>query len=175
MTAATCACPRCGEADIVIDVQGAFVARDDGLRFDPLDVPERLIDTRTTIAPGGDRTREVRVTVPAQATAVAVNLTAVAPAAPGFLSAHPCGSRSDVANVNYRAGVTTAAFAIVNVSTERTICITTSAATDVIVDVTGVFSQDSGLRFVSVAPTRTLDTRVSGSAGGTSSTAKTKR
>jgi GDSL-like Lipase/Acylhydrolase family len=148
-----------GDADIVIDVQGAFVARDDGLRFDPVEVPKRLVDTRTTPPRGNDRTAEVSVAVPPGAESVAVNLTAVAPAASGFLSAYPCGSRGGVANVNYRTGVTTAAFAIVNVSEDDTICITTSAATDILVDITGVFIRGPGLRFVAVTPTRTLDTR----------------
>jgi hypothetical protein len=148
-----------GDADVVIDVQGAFVSTDIGLRFDPLAVPQRLIDTRSSIAPGGDRTAEVVIGVPTGATAVALNLTAVNPSAPGFLSAHPCGSTTEVANVNYRAGVTTAAFAIVNASADQTVCVTSSAATDIVVDITGTFSTGDGLRFVAVTPTRTLDTR----------------
>jgi hypothetical protein len=39
------------------------------------------------------------------------------------------------------------------------VCVTSSAATDIVVDITGTFSTGDGLRFVAVTPTRTLDTR----------------
>ena len=60
-----------GSADLVVDVQGAFVDRSDGLTFQPLPSPERLADTRDT-----GRTNELVVAVPAGSSAVAVNLTA---------------------------------------------------------------------------------------------------
>ena len=143
-----------GNADLVVDVQGAFVDRNDGLRFQPLDPPARLADTRTT-----GRTTELVVPVPAGSSAVAVNLTATRADRRGFLSAYACGEAGGAANLNFRPGAAWAASAIVNVADDDTICVSSNVSTDVIVDITGTFSSDDGLRYVPVAPTRMLDTR----------------
>ncbi|MFK7919952.1 MAG: SGNH/GDSL hydrolase family protein [Ilumatobacter sp.] len=143
-----------GTAELIVDVQGAFVGDDSGLTFSPLPVPERIIDTRDT-----GRSAEVVVPVPAGARAVAVNLTAVRAEANGFLSAYPCGTPSEGANLNFRTGPAWSASAIVEVSSDATICVATNRSTDVIVDITGTFGTGSGLRFVPVSPTRVLDTR----------------
>jgi lysophospholipase L1-like esterase len=143
-----------GDADLVVDAQGAFVDRNDGLTFQPLASPERLADTRDT-----GRTTELVVPVPAGSSAVAVNLTATRAAQRGFLSASACGEVADGANLNFRPGSAWAASAIVNVSDDDTICVSSNVSTDVIVDITGTFRAGAGLRYVPVAPTRMLDTR----------------
>ena len=108
-----------GDADLVVDVQGAFVARADGLTFQPLATPDRLADTAQT-----GRVDEVVVPVPPGASAVAVNLTATRAAQRGFLSAYPCGEAgSAAANLNFRPGSAWSASAIVNVSSDDTICV----------------------------------------------------
>ena len=141
--------------DIVVDLQGAFVPADDsGLSLDPLETPQRLADTRQS-----GRADEVVVPVPATATAVAVNLASANATGIGYLSAYPCGEPTTVANVNFREGPAASGSAIVNVSDEGTICVFSSAPTDVIVDITGTFTPDGALSFVPVPPTRTLDTR----------------
>ena len=143
-----------GRADLVVDVQGAFVDRDDGLTFHPLASPDRLADTRDT-----GRATELVVAVPAGSSAVAVNLTATRAEQRGFLSAYPCGEAGGAANLNFRPGSGWSASAIVNVSAEDTICVASNVSTDVIVDITGTFAAGPGLRYVPVTPTRMLDTR----------------
>lgn len=143
-----------GTADLVVDVQGAFVDRTDGLTFRPLAAPDRLADTRRT-----GRVEEVVVPVPSGASAVAVNLTATRAEQRGFLSAYPCGAAGTAANLNFRPGSAWSASAIVNVSDADTICVASNVSTDVIVDITGSFSAGPGLRYVPVTPTRMLDTR----------------
>lgn len=143
-----------GDADLVIDVQGAFVDRPDGLRFQPLATPDRLVDTREQ-----GRSAEVVVDVPPGAAAVAVNLTATRTDRRGFLKAYPCGEPPVVANLNFRPGSAWSASAVVNVSADDTICVSTNVSADVIVDITGTFEADDGLRYVPVTPTRMLDTR----------------
>jgi hypothetical protein len=143
-----------GDTELIVDLQGAFVDGVAGLTFQPFDAPDRLVDTRA-----GSRADEVVVDVPADAEAVAVNLTVVNAAATGFLSAYPCGAPSDVTNLNFRAGSAWAASAIVNVSDDDTICVAANVATDVIVDITGTFGSREGLRYLPVTPTRMLDTR----------------
>ena len=143
-----------GDSDLVIDLQGAFTDATDGLTFDPLDTPERLVDTR-----GSARPDEVVVPVPAGSAAVAVNLTAVRADENGFLSAYPCGTETDAANLNFRTGGAWAASAIVQVSPDDTICVRANVSTDIAVDITGTFGTGNGLRFVPVAPTRAIDTR----------------
>lgn len=143
-----------GDSDLVVDLQGAFTDDVDGLTFEPLDTPERLVDTRDSSRPA-----ELVVPVPAGAAAVAVNLTAVRADENGFLSAYPCGTPTETANLNFRTGGAWAASAIVQVSDDDTICVSANVSTDVAVDITGTFGDGSGLRFVPVAPTRAIDTR----------------
>ena len=66
---------------------------------------------------------------------------------------------SDAANLNFRPGSGWSASAIVNVSADDTICVAANVSTDVIVDITGTFTDGPGLRYVPVTPTRMLDTR----------------
>jgi len=143
-----------GESDLIVDLQGAFTDAADGLTFDPLPTPERLVDTRDSSRPP-----EVVVEVPAGSVAVAVNLTAIRASDNGFLSAYPCGTPTDAANLNFRTGGAWAASAIVQVSDDDTICVRANVSTDIAVDITGTFGTGAGLRFVPVAPTRAIDTR----------------
>ena len=148
-----------GSADLVVDVQGAFVEATDGLRFAPLPTPQRLVDTR-----GSGRSGDITIRVPAGSDAVALNLTAVRATTNGFLTAFPCGEPGTVANLNFVAGRAASASAIVDVSDADTVCVSSSVATDVIVDITGTFGSTGGLRYVPVTPSRMLDTR-NGSGG----------
>lgn len=141
------------EADIVIDLQAAFVS--DALRFTPEPTPKRLRDTRKSSA-----SRHLEIDVPDGATAVAVNLTAVQAVAPGHATIHPCEPQvPTAANLNYLAREVVASAAIVPVSPAGTICIDTHSLVDLVVDLTGTFSAGGDLSFVPVVPTRMLDTR----------------
>ena len=138
--------------------------------------PCRLFDGRRT--PDSGRvdagTWRLAVTgrcgVPATAQAVAISLVATDTSAAGFVSVYPEGStRPDVSNLNYDRGNTVANSAVVKLSATGSIDVHTSAAANIIVDVTGVFIDAPGGaragRFVTVDPRRVVDTRTSGRRG----------
>jgi hypothetical protein len=102
--------------------------------------------------------------VPADAKAVSLNLTVTNPRTPGFLTAYPCDEPRPVAsNVNFTSDKTVAGAAIVPVAADGTVCVFTSAATHLIVDVMGSFSGIGS--YVRAGPTRLTDTRDLGDAG----------
>lgn len=141
------------QTDVIVDLQGAFVA-EDGLRLTPL-TPVRLADTRVT-----GRTDPLVVTAPAGAAGVVLNLTAVGAAIPGFVVAYPCGSRVPrTSNLNFVTDAAAAGSAYVPAGTSGTVCIHASVPADLVVDLLGSFSEDGDLRFQAAAPQRMLDTR----------------
>jgi hypothetical protein len=127
--------------------------------------PTRVLDTRTThtrLAAGATAVVDLSSVLPAGASAAAVNLTAVGPAADGFLTAHPCvASPPSVSSVNFTRGTDRGALAVLPVTASRTLCVLSSAAADLVVDVQGAFVGD-GSRFTPAVPTRLVDTRDSG-------------
>jgi len=140
---------------LVVDLQGSFASGSGGSRLQPI-TPRRVIDTRAT-----GRARQVSFAAPAGATAVAVTVTATGPATDGILSAHPCSKAADSPVVSVTAGGTAAGTAYVPSGADGRVCVTASNDTDIVVDLTGSFHRGStGLRFVPVAPTRLLDTRL---------------
>jgi len=142
------------DTDVVVDLQGVFVAAG-GLRFNPI-TPDRKLDTRIT-----GRASTIAIQAPVGAAAVAATLTVTGGTTPGFLAAYPCaGDVPKVSNVNWQSGETVAGAAFVPVAADGTFCVFTNSPIDVIVDVTGVFSSTSALKFTPVAPTRMVDTRV---------------
>ncbi len=108
------------EADLLVDLQAAFVPDSaDGLRFDPLPTPRRLVDTRET-----GRQQIIEVKAPEGAEAVAISLTAVFSEQLGFLTAYPCSDDvPTVATVNYGPGVVISGAAFVRVRSDGTICV----------------------------------------------------
>ena len=142
-----------GDTDVIVDLQGAFVGGAGASGLTPLDANRRLADTRAT-----GRSAVLVVDTPPGAKAVAVNLTVVNAAEPGWLRAAPCDAVTGVSNVNYGPAEAVAGSAFVATSAQDTICVETSTSADVIVDLTGTFGT-GGLAFVPVPPTRMLDTR----------------
>ena len=76
-------------------------------------VPERLLDTRGGPRPAAGQTIELQVTgagtrgIPADAVAVALNVTVTEPAAATYVTVWPCGqTRPTASNVNVAAGQT---------------------------------------------------------------------
>jgi alpha-tubulin suppressor-like RCC1 family protein len=140
--------------------------------FAPL-VPARLLDTR----PGGatidgiddggdvrdaDSTTALQVAgrggVQLDATSVALNVTVTGAAGTGFITVYPCGTtQPNASSINYTAGSTIANAVIAKVSTSGNVCLYTSAATQLIVDVNGYFRDSTA--FGSLEPARLLDTR----------------
>lgn len=132
--------------------------------FDGRD-PVRVLDTRDP-AKGGQSGklgagRAVAIALddvlPSDTVAAALTVTAVDPCRDGYLTVYPCGSMPTASNVNYVAMRTTASLAV-SLLSERDVCVYSSAATDVVVDVLGGFSPGGDL-FHPIAPTRWVDTR----------------
>jgi hypothetical protein len=148
-------------------------------RFDPLDGAGRLVDTRPgaptadgaqagigRLAPGTTVAVPVvgRLGVPAGIGAVALNVTAVAAGEPGFATVHACGiDRPPTSNLNFVEGTTRAGMVISDVGDDGAVCVYTSGAVDLVVDLVGTFEAgDVG----DGAPDRLLDTRTGGAKAG---------
>jgi len=156
---------------LVVDVAGYYHAhsgRHDG-RFQQI-TPTRLLDTRSSQQLASDRALDLTVagipSVPASASAVVLNVTATNPTAAGYLTVWPTGLAQPLAssvNVDH-AGQTIANLVIVPVGADGKVSIYAQNATDVVVDVTGWYTDstapasNAGL-FVAAPPTRILDTR----------------
>ncbi len=151
--------------DKIVDVVGSFVpvghARSG--RFAAL-TARRLLDTRTgTKVPAATTVTAVATDVPADATALAVNLTFTDATAPGFFTTFGDGPRPNVSTGNAdAAGQTRATFAVVPASSS--LHVYSQSGAHVIVDLVGYFTglsapdSTDGL-FVPQSPTRVLDTR----------------
>lgn len=129
----------------------------------------RLLDTRTSGgAVGHAQVRRLLVTgrggVPADASSVLVNLTAVTPSQSGYVQAYPTGTtRPTTSSVNYARGVTRANLVSVPVGDDGTIALYNfGGSAHLLVDVTGYTvggSPSVAGQLGSVTPTRLLDTR----------------
>jgi murein DD-endopeptidase MepM/ murein hydrolase activator NlpD len=168
-----------GSTDVILDVAG-WVAADGTTSgtagtFRPT-ASSRILDTRSGIgALGSGKSLSVQVAgqggVPATGvSAVVVNLTATNPVSAGWLSAFPSGaSTPPTSNLNFGAGQTIANRAVVPLGPDGKISIYNGGGrTDVVLDVTGWFSDGSDTtltagEYTGTIPTRILDTR---SAGG---------
>jgi glucose/arabinose dehydrogenase len=99
-----------------------------------------------------------RAGVPGDAGVVALNVTVDAARESGFVTVHACGTALPTAsNLNYIAGQTVANAVVARVGSGGAVCFYTDGATDLIVDVTGVFPATT-LNALD-APQRLLDTR----------------
>jgi hypothetical protein len=128
--------------------------------------PQRLADTRaqlTNVGAGCTLAVDVPAAIVADATSVVLSVTADRTLAAGFLTVHPCGSaRPDVSNVNVRPGAPAANVVIVALDSTRQICVYTSVATDLIVDVTGYLGPNGAAFQEVLTPRRAVDTRFPG-------------
>ncbi len=146
------------DAHVVVDLDGWIPAGAGG--FTGV-TPTRAFDSRAGPTPGAGATVTVPLRpagVPASASAAVLNVTAVDPSAPGYLSVSPCpGAAGPVSSVNYGPGQTVADLAVTPLGSGGTVCVQTSAASHVVVDVMGWFG--TGSAFAPVAPHRVVDTR----------------
>ena len=79
-----------------------------------------------------------RAGVPTHATLAAVNVTAVNPTAAGYLTVWDCANPRPVASTtNFAAHATIANAVLSTISASGRVCVYTSAATDLVVDVVG--------------------------------------
>ncbi|MGO9965146.1 MAG: hypothetical protein ACLPUG_17175 [Acidimicrobiales bacterium] len=147
--------------------------------------PFRITDTRPNSGEpnagkslAANSTLNVQVTrvgtapVPAGTAAVVLNVTAVDPAASGFLTVFPEGiTMPTVSNLNFTPGVTVANLVTVPLSSSGAVSIYNHAgSTNVVVDVEGYYTSSplangSGL-YNSISPVRALGTLASGTAIG---------
>ncbi len=162
------------KTDLLVDVSGYFP---DTTALNPLVAPARVLDTRT-----GGRTIDAqhqgvgqraggsvyelpvggRAGVPAGASSVVLNVTAVGPVGEGYVTVFPCGAPlPDASNLNYTAGVVVPNAVLSKLGTGGKICLFTYAKTDLLVDVSGYFPDTTALNPL-VAPARVLDTRTGG-------------
>ena len=156
--------------DVIVDVTGVFVPADAAHagRFVPVE-PQRLVDTRVSDTPlgsGGELTVARPASVPADATALAVNVTSVGDARAGHLSARPAGAASGTPTsfVNLDGSGRPVAAAVILPTSADGVTITSHGGGHVIVDLVGWFTGESAERsaaglFVPQAPQRLLDTR----------------
>jgi hypothetical protein len=147
-----------GLAHVVVDVTGWFTGG-----FRPI-TPLRLLDTRSpqhgpALVAGETRTVAIagRGGIPFGIDAVAVNITVVAPATSGFVSAFPAGQAwPGTSSVNHQAGHIVANMALSGVgSGGRLALYSSSGPVHVIIDVTGWFRDG----FTPLTPARVADTR----------------
>jgi CSLREA domain-containing protein len=154
---------------LIADVTGYFPP---GSSYNSL-VPARLLDTRAgsptvdgqfqgggAVPHGG--TVELTVTdrggIPADATAVVLNVTVTETAGSGFVTAYPCGQAFPVAsNVNYVAGQTVPNLVITKVGAGGKVCLFSEASAQLVADASGYFAPESS--YTSLLPSRLLDTR----------------
>ena len=162
-------------ADVLVDVVGWF-----GGGAQPAfvgAVPTRLVDTRNAIGgPTGrvpaSSTRSVPVRgatvsvdgtsrrVPADASAVALNVTIVEAGAAGFATVWPCGTAKPTAsNVNFTAGGTVANGVVAPIGPNGSVCVAASADAHLLVDIAGWFAGGATAGFVGNVPVRLVDTR----------------
>lgn len=184
--------------DVVVDVEGydAPPGASPAGGYHPL-TPARAADTRCAASPPpsfcageqlpaanqGDATigpaGQDSVTVtgvdgvpPTGVSAVAVNLTVVAPTSPGFVTVAPGGSIPTggppaSSSINFAPGEVLANKVIVPVSSSGTITVFNHAgSTDAVIDIDGWYSDPSGppgATFTAVSPERLADTRCAAS------------
>jgi len=152
--------------DVVVDLAGYLPARS-AMKFLP--APARFLDTRlglgspTAPVPGGS-VRAVAVGghlgVPVDAAAVVVNLTAVNPTGPGYLSAYPCGALPSTSTVNARVGAAVPNLDVSALDATGQLCVYASSTMDVVGDVTAYLPAGSGGLTTLASPARLVDTRL---------------
>ena len=132
--------------------------------------PVRILDTRTTtpVPATGSITLQVAGVfgVPADASAVSLNVTVTDTQSGGFITVWPNGgTRPVVSNLNFAPGETRPNLVTVKVGTNGSVSLYNSspAPVDLVVDLGGYYATGAptaGGGTVSVTPTRVMDTRI---------------
>jgi hypothetical protein len=156
-------------AHFIVDVSGYFPTG----AIEPLASPARLLDTRPgeatfdgafagvgAIAGGTSLAIDVagRANIPADASAVVLNLTAVTPDGSGFATIYPCGASVPTASsVNYATGQVIPNAVVAKIGAGGQICLFTLSRSHFLIDVAGYFP--SGTFEPLATPARILETR----------------
>jgi len=144
-------------------------------RFTPV-TPRRILDSRPGAGqvgpyatPWGEGTvRDVTAVgiagVPADATAVVLNITATGTSTASHLTVWPAGeARPTVSNLNWSPGWTIANTATVKVGAGGRLSIANGqGSVDVVIDVVGYYQRNRGAGFTALSPTRVVDSRRDG-------------
>lgn len=163
---------------IAVDVVGYLPA---GTAYGPV-TPARLLDTRPvgeTVdgqaqkigrVSGGEQIKLLVAdraiignidSLPDSVETVIVNVTAIRPDSVGFIAVHPCLSPlPDSSSLNYTTGISRGNEIVAPLSNDGSICLFSSASTDLAVDIVGFLP--GGASLSGVTPARLLDTRVNG-------------
>ncbi|MCU1394064.1 MAG: hypothetical protein JWM34_2492 [Ilumatobacteraceae bacterium] len=131
-------------------------------------VPDRLLDTRTAggapIGPASSIDLQVAGvrSVPGNAVAAVLNVTAVGATSASYLTVWPTGvDQPGTSSLNVAGGDVVPNLVIAKLGANGKVSIYNNAGTvDCVVDVVGYFQAASASRFTSLAPARVLDTRI---------------
>ncbi|WP_084735362.1 RCC1 domain-containing protein [Actinophytocola xinjiangensis] len=158
-----------GNAHLVADLSGRYERTLAG-RFTAL-TPRRVMDGYS-VGPRGTTVLDLTGRVPASASAVTFNLTAIRPTSDTFVTAWPAGATQPTSSsLNIGAGDIRPNLVTVPVGGNRKVNLYNHNGTvDVTVDLAGFYSAASGSYFLPVTPTRVLDTRTSGGTLGAGTT-----
>lgn len=146
-------------ADVIVDLVGYFAMGDTGLEYEV--GMRRVADSRSGLGgwDGPFAADETRAFDPGlgnmlpDGTRVAVlGVVATRADAAGFVQVRPCGSTADVSSVNYVPGVDITNLVVVPIDDQGTVCVTSSAPTDVVVDLFGGFGADGLMRSLTLGP-----------------------
>lgn len=159
--------------DLIVDLIGVYRPTDAAVRAGRLVAfpsAVRALDTRSGPQPRIDSISRVNLNglVPADATAVVGNLTAVNASAAGFVTAFPSGSAvPDTSNLNVGVGATRAVGVITRLGSEAGVVgvdLYNFCGSHLLFDVVGYMTGPTGVSssdglFIPITPTRMLDTR----------------
>ena len=154
---------------LVVDVNGAFPPTTSYKAINPA----RVIDTReshTTVdgqqqgtgSVGDASVTAIQITgragVPADATAVALNVTVTEPTLAGYATVYPCGGQPPTAsNLNYTPGLTVPNLVVSKIGDNGTVCVFAQSSLHLVADVNGYFP--AATTFSALLPARLLDSR----------------
>jgi hypothetical protein len=167
-----------GQTDVVVDVVGYFVKSrsGDGAELQPV-TPYRVMSSRDSIGPysspwGQNETRAVQITgtgVPANATAVVLNVTTTQSTAPrSHLRVFPYGQQlPDTSSLNFEAYVNTPNLVTVGLGAGKINIYNHAGSVHVIADVVGYYGP-SASTYVPIANVRVFDSRSSSKIGNLS-------
>lgn len=165
---------KAGKVHLVMDVAGYYVGGVGGgvgARYFSLPAPQRLLDTRASSPMGPGAALGLTVAgqagMPANAVAVALNVTVTGPSAAGYLTVYPWGvSPPTASNLNFVSGQTVPNFAVAKIGASGAVGFfnAPTGSTNLVVDVVGYYSATApsdvvGTCLVTVTPKRVLDSR----------------
>ena len=168
-----------GTTHLIVDVTGYFTTDSTiagNQTYHPLDPAQRALATANSIANTtglsavgkvpANTTFTLQITgntgVPANATAVAANLTTYSQSGNGYLAAYPTGATvGPLTNLTYQTTDMAQMSADIPIGTGGKISIYNyGSATDIIIDIAGYYTNDTtGQLYHTTAPTRLVDTR----------------